>query len=337
MIYKCIKLLLKITIVLFSIFLSAQNQELKIEKTTYSKVLQQDRHYTVYLPKNYYNERNKYHKYPIVYVLDGKKKGNITQAIYSFLADNLKPMIFDAIIVAIHQKDRFYELTPNKSEYLYNGKPIAKHKKMGGATMFYQYIKKELDKEIGKSYRTTNYKGIIGHSFGGLFVLHSILNDDSFFNSAIAIDPSLWWNDGYLVKDLKKTKKAFSTHLLVATAKTSSKSHKQNLASFINLLETKKYCSNYKVLESKDKNHHTIILPALQEGFNFILGDSSFMKLNKETTVEDIKNYYKQKSKQFNAEIFPSNTRIIQYAKIFEKLGLKKSAKEFYNWSEEKE
>lgn len=331
MIYK----FLKITMLLCSIFLSAQNQQLKIEETTYSKILQENRNYTVFLPEKYHHKLNKNSKYPVIYVLDGEKKGNITQAVYSFLADNLKPMIFDAIIVAIHQKDRFYELTPDKSAYLYNGKPIPKNKKMGGATTFYEFIKKELDQEIVKNYRTTNYKGIIGHSFGGLFVLHTILKDKDFFNSAIAIDPSLWWNYGNLVNEFKSSKKTFNTHLLVAKAKTNSKSHNKNLKSFINWLETKNYFSNYTVLQSENKNHHTIILPALQEGFNFILGDNSFTGITKKTTVDSIKNYYRKRSNQFNASIVPTNTRIMQYAKICEKLGLKNNAENFYNWTKE--
>ncbi|NND08506.1 MAG: hypothetical protein HKN87_19165 [Saprospiraceae bacterium] len=48
-------------------------------------------------------------------------------------------------------------------------------------------------------YRTERYKLLIGHSFGGLFVLHTLVNHPGIFNSYLAIGPSLWWDDQRLV------------------------------------------------------------------------------------------------------------------------------------------
>jgi len=58
---------------------------------------------------------------------------------------------------------------------------------------------------IDNTYPTEPYKMLIGHSFGGLFVMDALLDKPELFNSYISIDPSMWWDDKKLLSAYKNT------------------------------------------------------------------------------------------------------------------------------------
>jgi predicted alpha/beta superfamily hydrolase len=53
---------------------------------------------------------------------------------------------------------------------------------------------------VESRYRTTNERAIVGESLAGLFVVETLLVEPALFDTYIAFDPSLWWNDEYLVR-----------------------------------------------------------------------------------------------------------------------------------------
>jgi predicted alpha/beta superfamily hydrolase len=53
--------------------------------------------------------------------------------------------------------------------------------------------------EIRRRYRTTDETAIVGESLAGLFIIETLLVEPSLFNSYIAFDPSLWWDNERLV------------------------------------------------------------------------------------------------------------------------------------------
>ena len=74
---------------------------------------------------------------------------------------------------------------------------------VGGGQNFYTFLTKELLPEIDSHYRTNaNKKALLGHSFGGYFVLYSLLkqlqNKTNDFDTFISASPSLWYNNFYL-------------------------------------------------------------------------------------------------------------------------------------------
>ena len=69
-----------------------------------------------------------------------------------------------------------------------------------GAALFRTFVKEELFPEIDKRYRTSGKKAIIGESLAGLFVMETFLLQPAMFDHYIAMDPSVWWNKGYLVR-----------------------------------------------------------------------------------------------------------------------------------------
>ncbi|MEJ7682540.1 MAG: alpha/beta hydrolase-fold protein [Segetibacter sp.] len=53
---------------------------------------------------------------------------------------------------------------------------------------------------IEKNYKTNSSKTIIGQSLGGLLATEILLTKPSLFNKYIIVSPSLWWDNGSLLK-----------------------------------------------------------------------------------------------------------------------------------------
>ena len=71
--------------------------------------------------------------------------------------------------------------------------------RVGGSAAFRRFIRSELMPLVNARYRTTGETGIVGESLAGLFVVETFLLEPDLFDTYVAFDPSLWWNDRYLL------------------------------------------------------------------------------------------------------------------------------------------
>ena len=159
-----------------------------------SKQVGETRIINVWTPSKY-NENNE--KYPILYMADGGIKEDfphIANTISKLIAEKSIPPI---ILVGIENTERGRDLTGySESEYDAQYCPLT-----DGAKKFRSFITQELMTEINNKYRTSKKKGIIGESLSGLFVMETFMQHPETFDFYIAFDPSLWWNEHYLVKN----------------------------------------------------------------------------------------------------------------------------------------
>lgn len=137
---------------------------------------------------------------PVMYMADGGIKEDFPH-IANTLAKLIKERkIKPLILVGIENTQRRRDLTGFTE--------VAKDKEIapivGGSEKFRAFIKDELFPEINKRYRTTNEKSIIGESASGLFVVETFFLTPDMFDSYIAFDPSLWWNNHYLIRTAKE-------------------------------------------------------------------------------------------------------------------------------------
>jgi predicted alpha/beta superfamily hydrolase len=96
------------------------------------------------------------------------------------------------LLVGIENTQRRRDLTPpTESERDKKIAPV-----VGGAAAFRKFLREELMPLIRARYRVTEERAIVGESLAGLFVIDSLLSEPDLFDTYIAIDPSLWWNDG---------------------------------------------------------------------------------------------------------------------------------------------
>jgi predicted alpha/beta superfamily hydrolase len=71
--------------------------------------------------------------------------------------------------------------------------------RVGGSAAFRTFIRTELMPAVKSRYRTTDETAIVGESLAGLFVVETFFLEPALFDTYIAFDPSLWWNDQKLV------------------------------------------------------------------------------------------------------------------------------------------
>lgn len=186
---------LLLTLALFlSISLYAQEKGKPItigyETELESKVLGETRPLLIHLPDNYEGSDR---TYPVVYLLDGHGHFHHTTGTMRFLSRSDR--MPEAIVVGIpNTKDRTRDLTPPETGEEKQW-PTA-----GGADNMLEFMGSELIPYIDQNYRTTPYKVLIGHSFGGLFAIHALVHRPELFDAYLAISPSLWWDNQLLVE-----------------------------------------------------------------------------------------------------------------------------------------
>lgn len=134
---------------------------------------------------------------PILYMADGGINED-----FPHIANTLDELIKAKkippfILVGIENTDRKRDLTGETS--LPRDKELAPT--YGGSANFLNFLLKELVPQIESQYATNQVRGLLGESLSGLFVMESFFTLPSSFKYFIAFDPSLWWNEMYLVKN----------------------------------------------------------------------------------------------------------------------------------------
>jgi predicted alpha/beta superfamily hydrolase len=144
-------------------------------------------------------------RFPVLYMTDGDAHIQHTSATVSFLARNAR--MPEMIVVGVTNTDRTRDLTPTRVERLPDN-PNTRFPTSGGADKFLKFIETELIPLVESKYRTQPFRVLAGHSFGGLFALHTMFTRPELFNSYIAVSPSLQWDNFLLVDRAKEFFKA---------------------------------------------------------------------------------------------------------------------------------
>jgi predicted alpha/beta superfamily hydrolase len=156
----------------------------------HSNVLNEDRVIWVRMPAA---AQGKKESYPVLYMTDASTNINEIGSTIDFLADNnLMPPL---IVVGIANTDRNRDLTPSLAGVPHSDGTVDLVPTSGGADKFLDFIQTELVPEIEKRYATHPYRILAGHSLGGLFAVHALINRPELFNACIALSPSLWWDN----------------------------------------------------------------------------------------------------------------------------------------------
>jgi len=167
----------------------------------YSKILNEERTIWVQVPESANAQTNHPNKYPVVYVLDGGVHFLSVCAVINQLSPGSIP---EMIVVGIaNSENRTRDLTPTKVKEARGSSAWVKES--GGGERFTDFIAEELLPYIDATYPTANNKTFVGHSFGGLLVVNTLLHRPELFNNYIAIDPSLWWDNEVLTRDITAT------------------------------------------------------------------------------------------------------------------------------------
>ena len=188
-------------LIFFQQFVNAQTahelqflQKTGVADSLFSKVLNESRKIYIQLPAGFSPEDAQ--KYPVVYILDGEKFLPTVNEVQNYYSGGFTP---EMVLVGIsNEKNRVRDLTTSTITTKY-GRPLTG--KNGEAENLRKFIQQELIPFIENKYPVTTYRTLIGHSYGGLFTISTLLHQPELFANYLAIDPSLDWDDQKLVKE----------------------------------------------------------------------------------------------------------------------------------------
>jgi len=166
----------------------------KVE-TLHSAILGEDRILNVYLPDDYDSTSN----YAVIYLLDGSADEDFIHiaGLVQFNTFSWINRIPKSIVIGIANTNRKYNFT-SASKRASDNKLVPKN---GGSADFIAFIEKELQPYVDRKYKTNSSRTLIGQSLGGLLATEILFTKPYLFNKYIIISPSLWWKDGYLLRE----------------------------------------------------------------------------------------------------------------------------------------
>ncbi|MGN7888366.1 alpha/beta fold hydrolase [Dyadobacter sp. 22481] len=165
--------------------------------TVYSEVLKEKRPILIYSP-SYDSVYFSKPAYPVVYVLDGDAYfASLVTMIQQLSVHNGNTIFPQMVIVGVPNLPgkRNRDLTPS---------PSTMDPASGGGEAFTTFLEKELIPYVDEHYATAPYRTLIGHSLGGLMVLNTLLKHPSLFNAYVALDPSMSYDHGNLLKQTRQ-------------------------------------------------------------------------------------------------------------------------------------
>ncbi len=289
-----------------------------------SAVMKEKRDYWVYLPTAYNDKLYGPVRYPVMYILDGDAHFHSASGVVNFMSE-ANHQIPGMIVVAIPNTNRMRDLTPTHSNTDIRGKESKMMEPSGGGDRFLQFISKELMPRIEADYRTAPFRVFVGHSLGGLTVLHSLLSQPGLYQGYIAIDSSLWWQDQFMVKRLEDSPiaaPARSTRVFMSLADHRTIGEHDSSAMilgnmrFAELLQRQKSSNlQVKLQHFSGEDHGSVPLPTLYYGLLHVFegyktGDQYFYK----DDVEDLKEHFRAVSERLGYPALPPEQEVDQLA-----------------------
>jgi predicted alpha/beta superfamily hydrolase len=189
----------------FAVFAHAQARPASVDQaaplpfgetfTINSRILSETRRINVYVPPGYKESAET--RLPVLYMPDGGMAEDFPHVAGLVQVSVGNGTMRPFILVGIENTQRRRDMTgPTENE---SDKKIAP--RVGGSEAFRRFIRDELMPRVKSRYRTTNERAIVGESLAGLFVVETFLLEPDLFDTYIAFDPSLWWNNQKLVGD----------------------------------------------------------------------------------------------------------------------------------------
>jgi predicted alpha/beta superfamily hydrolase len=235
----------------------------------HSRLLNQDRQIYIHVPKLDSAERNK--ALPVLYLLDGENHFHIISAYIEYLRH--WQFIPPIIVVGIVSVDRVKDLTPINSLINYDGQVDYRYNASGGNEQFLNFIQRELMPYMEANYKTSPFKVFAGHSFGGLTAIYCMLMRPDMFDAYIAISPSLWFGNKYVLRlaEQKLSELSMRNKRIFYSLGNEGGAFRNDLSNFDKLFNhdsLKAFEHEYKYYPSED--HMTEPIPAYYDALRFV-------------------------------------------------------------------
>jgi len=321
-----------------------------------SEILQEKRELWMHVPDGISGEVPAGKKYPVLYLLDGGAHFSaVVGLIQQLSAVNGNTACPKMIVVGIPNTNRTRDLTPTRGK---PGQPYVDSVMIansGGGEQFIAFVEKELIPFIDSTYSTAPYRLLVGHSFGGLTVMNTLVHHRHLFDAYVAIDPAMSWDDQHLLNQMtagQVPEKYQGESLFLAMANTMepgmdtsrvqqdtafATSHIRSILELDQHLNRQanghlRYQSNYY-----ERDDHTSVffiavydaLRFLYEGHQFRISYADYLDPDNDI-FERVLAHYKRLSGEFGYEVKPPEAFVNNLGYSFLNLGRRELARQFF-------
>jgi uncharacterized protein len=231
-----------------------------------SKILGETRRINVYGPPDALKAADV--RLPVIYMPDGGIGEDFLHLAGLVQVSSGNGTMRPSLLVGIENTQRRRDLTgPTENDEDRKIAPV-----VGGSEAFRKFMRQELMPQVRARYRTTDETAIVGESLAGLFVLETLLREPDLFDTYIAIDPSLWWNNQSLVHkaaDLLRARPGLKKSLYFASSdERGIAENSQKLADILGKEAPPGLHWHYEKMP--EEKHSTIFHPAAQKAFRAV-------------------------------------------------------------------
>lgn len=242
--------------------LSAQNNPV-INDSIYSNILKEERSVKVLLPETF--KPGSSEKYEVIYLTDGEWVIDLFSFIYKFAkGENYVPPV---IIVALPNT---YINKANQRDRDFLPVHVENPAISGGGDRFISFLKNELIPYIDKTYPTNGTNSLYGHSYGGLFVMYTLLTEPQLFQTYYATDPSFFWNDDFVIKLASDKLEKLPPNKLLWIAGIDETFKNMGISRMDSVLQLKAPQDLFwKIATFPNEKHNSVRLKAMYDGIKF--------------------------------------------------------------------
>ena len=135
--------------------------------------------------------------YPVIYLLDGNAYFPAFHA-----AKRAQKRLRGSILVAIgYPSDTPLDFVRRAFDLSPPAPPARNDPPQGGQELFLDFIEKRLMPKVAERFKVDqDQRSLVGHSFGGMFGVYTLFTRPTLFQHVVAVSPSLWWQDRYLLE-----------------------------------------------------------------------------------------------------------------------------------------
>src|SRR5580704_12844771 len=233
-------------------------------RTLTSKKIGQKYDLLVSLPEDYTKSGR---SYPVLYVLDGWHF-----PLMAFLQNNnqfsnrMRPVIIVNVsqglgpdVMALRARD----FTPTKA----SPEPIS-----GGAPAFLDFLEHEVIPFVDRTYRTIpSDRGLLGHSYGGLFAIYVLEQRPALFQRIVAASPYLGWDGRLLLTAARDRLRKLSAPVRLDLSVGDEGDNTDSTTAFAKILDELKPAGlDYRFTVYRGENHNSVRLISFPAGFKWL-------------------------------------------------------------------
>lgn len=266
----------------------------------HSSVLDEDRKLLIYVPEDY-NTNDQ--PMPVIYLLDGRANFQHTAAMVDLLVVNAR--MPRSMVVGIANTDRGRDFTAVATE----------GRLSGGADHFLAFIETELIPFVEANFRTAPHRTVIGHSLGGLFVMHALVERPELFDAVIAISPAVT-NDERVgdgsrpiskrLMDVLKARDSWPLSLFVTMSDGENARWTTDLEPILEALRTTAPNDlEWEFRQMVGEDHGTTVLGSTYHGLRFVNAVWDTSGLVREGTLEELVERFERLSQRLGFVIHP--------------------------------